>query len=169
MNVEKKIVFIDMDGVLVDFKGEMELFYTRDPNLKKTHLKNPDEIPDIFKEPQPVEGAVEAVKKLHQSDIFELFIATTTPWDNPEASSHKRLWIETHFGDLFRKKMFITHRKDLLRGDYLIDDRLANGASEFKGELLSFGWAYEKGEKGEWNQYRTWDDILKKLLPGMTL
>ena len=28
--------------------------------------------------------------------------------------------------------MFVTHRKDLLMGDYLIDDRLKNGAGDFK-------------------------------------
>ena len=57
--------------------------------------------------------------------------------------------------------MLITHRKDLLIGDYLIDDREANGAINFKGELLPFGWAYEKKE---WNEYKTWNDILNKLL-----
>ena len=56
--------------------------------------------------------------------------------------------------------MIITHRKDLLLGDYLIDDREANGAKHFKGELISFGWAYEKDE---WNEYPTWEDVLKKL------
>jgi len=50
-----------------------------------------------------------------------------------------RQWIERHFGDLFKNKMIITHRKDLLHGDYLIDDREANGAKDFKGELISFG------------------------------
>ena len=40
--------------------------------------------------------------------------------------------------------MIITHRKDLLIGDYLIDDRLANGAKDFKGKLLRFGYDYEK-------------------------
>ena len=40
--------------------------------------------------------------------------------------------------------MFITHRKDLLIGDYLIDDRLANGAKDFKGKLLRLGYDYEK-------------------------
>jgi 5'-nucleotidase len=57
--------------------------------------------------------------------------------------------------------MIITHRKDLLLGDYLIDDREANGAKDFKGELISFGWAYEKNQ---WNEYPTWDDVLKQLL-----
>jgi hypothetical protein len=46
-------------------------------------------------------------------------------------------------------------------GDYLIDDRIKNGAGEFKGELLRFGWAYETET---WNEYPTWESILKKLL-----
>ena len=57
--------------------------------------------------------------------------------------------------------MFVTHRKDLLIGDYLIDDRTANGAGEFKGELLHFGWNYEKKVL---NKYPDWDSILKILL-----
>ena len=57
--------------------------------------------------------------------------------------------------------MFITHRKDMLIGDYLIDDRLANGAGNFKGELLRFGWDYEKKK---WNEYRDWDSVIKCLL-----
>ena len=60
-----------------------------------------------------------------------------------------------------KKKIVITHHKDKLIGDYLIDDRLKNGAEDFKGELLSFGWAYERKE---WNEYPTWDHILHKLL-----
>ena len=57
--------------------------------------------------------------------------------------------------------MFITHRKDLLVGDYLIDDRLANGAGNFKGELFRFRWDYEKKI---WNEYRDWDSVIKYLL-----
>jgi len=75
--------------------------------------------------------------------------------------THKRLWIEKYFGQLFKKKMIITHRKDLLIGDYLIDDRLANGAKDFKGKLLRFGYDYEKKT---WNEYRDWDSIIKYLL-----
>ena len=122
---------------------------------------NPDEIPGIFKDPTAIEGSIDAVNKLAASGKYELFIATTTPWGNPEAAMHKRLWVQDHFDDMFKKKMFLTHRKDLLLGDFLIDDREANGANNFNGVLLPFGWAYEKKE---WNEYRTWDDILKRLL-----
>jgi 5'-nucleotidase len=57
--------------------------------------------------------------------------------------------------------MFITHRKDLLMGDYLIDDRTKNGAGEFKGELLQFGWNWETETE---NEYGTWETILDYLL-----
>jgi 5'(3')-deoxyribonucleotidase len=79
------------------------------------------------------------------SNKYDLFIATTASWDNPESWRDKRLWIEQNFGDLFKKKMFITHRKDLLVGHFLIDDRLAYGSEKFKGNLTSFGWNYERG------------------------
>ena len=154
-----------MDGVLVDFLDAIETNNKINPKFKKTFKKNPDLIPGIFKNPKPIEGAIEAVGKLAESDEYDLFIATSATWGNPEAATHKRLWIEKHFGDLFKKKMFITHRKDLLIGDYLIDDREANGAANFNGELLPFGWAYEKNNgKGEWNEYKTWNDLLNKLL-----
>jgi 5'(3')-deoxyribonucleotidase len=160
----KKILYIDMDGVLVDFASEMNHFYESYTGYKNLYKKNPDEIPNIFKSPLPIPGAIDAVKMIAESNQFEILIATTSPWNNHDALIHKRLWIEKYFGDLFKKKMVITHRKDLLYGDYLIDDREANGAIDFKGELLSFGWAYEKNDgKGEWNEYKTWNDILKKL------
>jgi 5'(3')-deoxyribonucleotidase len=57
--------------------------------------------------------------------------------------------------------MFITHRKDLLIGDYLIDDRLANGAESFKGELIHFGKDYKTFEP---NPFPTWESVLKYLL-----
>jgi len=40
---------------------------------------------------------------------------------------------------LFVKKMAITHLKNMLIGDYLIDDRTKNGAGEFNGTHIHFG------------------------------
>jgi 5'-nucleotidase len=156
----KKIIYIDMDGVLVDFKGAIEKAFKDNPEYLKTHKTKPDQIPNIFKDPKPFEGAKEAIKQLADSGLYEMFIATTATWDNHDAATHKKLWLEKHFGKTFRKRMFITHRKDLLKGDYLIDDRKENGAKDFDGQLLPFGWNYLR-EK--WNKYPRWDDILEKL------
>ncbi len=159
--MEKKIIWIDMDGVLVDFARHVEESTSNNEFLKIAYKGRYDHIPGIFRNPPPIEGAIQAVNKLAESNRYELYIATAAPWGNPMAAMDKRFWIEEYFGDLFRKKMVVSHLKNMLIGDYLIDDRVANGAGEFKGELLRFGWSYETKE---FNEYPTWDSILKKLL-----
>lgn len=150
-----------MDGVLVDLQKEIDIWFINHPNLILKYRDCPDEIPGIFRTPLPIEGAVEAIKELALSGKYELIIATAAPWGNPDSSTDKRYWIEKYFGTYFKKQMIVTHRKDLLMGDYLIDDRLANGASEFHGKLLPFGYNYETKK---WNEYKTWKEILKLLL-----
>ncbi len=55
-------------------------------------------------------------------------------------------------GNKARKKLILTHRKDLNIGDFLVDDRTKNGAGEFMGEFIQFGtdkfpdWAACKGK-----------------------
>ena len=97
-----------------------------------------------------------------ESGKYELYIATSAPWGNPESLTDKRYWIENHFGELFHKRIVTTHQKNMLMGDYLIDDRKKNGAGEFKGELLQYGLDWE-GD-GTPNEYPTWESILQKLL-----
>jgi len=159
--MKKKIVYIDMDGVLVNFGAAIQDWFDKHPHLEERWKDMPDHIQGLFRNPPPMEGAIEAVKKLHESGKYELFIATSAPWGNPGSAMDKRLWIEDHFGDLFHKRMFITHRKDLLLGDYLIDDRTKNGAGEFSGELLQFGTNWENNQT---NPYPTWQSILDYLL-----
>lgn len=156
----KKVIFIDMDGVLVDFAKEFEKIKS-ESKIPQNLINIPDKIPNIYKNPPVFKDAKYAVDKLISSNIYDLFIATTAPWNNPMSFTHKRLWIEKNFGDIFKKKMFITNRKDLLIGDFLIDDRLANGAKNFQGELLRFGYDYERKI---WNKYKDWHSILEKLL-----
>ena len=152
--MNKKIIYIDMDGVLVDFEKSVETHFEQYPYQKSIYKNHADLIHNVFLNALPIEGAIEAVHKLEESGKYELFIATAAPWGNTESASHKRIWIEKYFGKLFKRKMFITHRKDLLMGDYLIDDRTKNGAGEFRGELIQFGT----------EQFPNWDSVLTKLL-----
>ncbi len=143
-----------MDGVLVDLEANIQEFFKFNPTQKTKYKNRPDLIPNLFLDPPPIKGAIEAVNKLNESNKFELFIATAAPWGNVESGAHKRMWIETYFGELFKKKMFITHRKDMLMGNYLIDDRITNGAGEFVGEHLHFG-----AEK-----FPNWNSVVEYLL-----
>ena len=123
-----------MDGVLADFESGLKRI---DEATLKEYEDHYDQIPGLFSLMSPIEGAVNAVKVL--SKHYDVFILSTAPWKNPSAWSDKRTWITKYFHGIFYKKIILTHRKDLINDDYLIDDRPNNGASEFCGEWIKFG------------------------------
>ena len=86
---------------------------------------------------QPMKEAVESFNKL--SKIYDTYILSTAPWNNPIAWSDKLEWVKKHLGDAAYKRLILSHHKNLNKGDYLIDDRTKNGAGEFDGELVLFG------------------------------
>ena len=147
--MNKKRIYFDMDGVLVDFESGVAKI---DEATKEQYKGKLDEIPGIFALMDPIPGAAEVVRLLARS--YDVFILTTSPWNNPTAASDKVQWVKKYMDDVFHKRLIITHRKDLLEGDYLIDDRGKNGASEFKGEWIQFGS----------EQFPDWDAVLKYLL-----
>lgn len=157
----KKRLYIDMDGVIVNLFDEMQKWFKEHEHISHRFKEYPDHIHGIFRYPEPVNGAISAINKLNESGKYEMFILTAAPWGNPDAASDKRYWVEKYFGNLFHKKMIITHRKDLLIGDYLIDDSKHNGAGDFTGELLDFGIDYKTGIP---NKFKNWNEILEYLL-----
>ena len=136
----KKIIYVDMDGVISDFdKAAKEGGWTYRPD-KHVDFRNLDLI----------EGAVSSMIKLNQD--FDIFIATTPPWDRPEVWGQKREWIAEHFPWL-KKKMILTHRKDLLIGDILIDDTRWRGQPDFKGHWY---WFNQHWENRNWKACLDW-------------
>jgi len=69
------------------------------------------------------------------------------------------LWVQKHLGiksdTAAYKRLILSHHKNLNRGDFLVDDRSANGAGEFEGEWLQFG---------PDAKFPTWDAITDYLL-----
>ena len=134
----KKIVYVDMDNVIVDFQSGIDRL---DPKLITEYGDDLDDVPGIFSLMEPMKGAIEGIKKL--SAHFDLYVLSTAPWKNPSAWSDKVKWIQKYFGkgedSPLYKRLIISHHKNLNNGDYLIDNRDKNGASEFNGELILFG------------------------------
>jgi 5'-nucleotidase len=134
----KKIIYIDMDNVLVDFKTGIDKL---SESIKLKYENNLDDVPGIFSLMEPMPDAIESVVKLAR--VFDIYVLSTAPWKNPSAWSDKVKWIQKYFGadkdSVFYKRLIISHHKNLNSGNYLIDDRDKNGAKEFKGELIRFG------------------------------
>jgi hypothetical protein len=49
------------------------------------------------------------------------------------------LWVRRYLDDVAHKRLILTQHKDLLRRDFLIDDRDAQGASSFGRASSSSG------------------------------
>jgi 5'-nucleotidase len=129
-----KILYIDMDNVLVDFPTGIARL---SPNVQTQYEGHFDDVPGIFSLMDPVENAIESYARL--SAVFDTYILSTAPWDNPTAWSDKLLWVKKHLGNHAYKRLMLSHHKNLHLGDYLVDDRTKNGADKFPGEHIHFG------------------------------
>jgi 5'-nucleotidase len=131
--IVKQVVYVDMDGVLVDFRSA---FPQLPDETLRDYAGHEDDIPGIFALMEPMEGALDAYREL--AGLFDAYILSAAPWKNPTAWSDKLEWVRRHLGDVAYKRLILTHHKDLNRGDYLIDDREKRGADSFGDRLVLF-------------------------------
>ena len=129
-----KRVYFDMDNVLVDFASGIARL---DEATRQEYEGHMDDTPGIFALMDPMPGAVDAVHRL--AGKYGVYILSTAPWKNPSAWADKVEWVTKYFDDVFHKRLILSHRKDLLKGDYLIDDRPNHYADRFEGEWIQFG------------------------------
>lgn len=142
-----KRLFIDIDGTLADFIGSYRKYYNEETN------KFPQSNWGFFANLEPIEGAIETTKELMK--VYDVWILTRASYMNPLCYTEKRIWIEKYFGLDFCKKLIICGDKSLVKGDYLIDNCLQDGQTDFEGKLLHFGIG---------NRFKNWDEIKKHLI-----
>ena len=159
MKKNKKIrVYVDLDKTITDFMSGVEASSPEDRanyGIDENGKDHTDEIPGLFSRMKEIDGAVEGFKFL--AEHFDTYILSTAPWNNPSAWSDKLLWVKEHLGEAVHKRLILSHHKDLLRGDYIIDDNTSNGVAEFQGTHIHFG----QGEFKDWNAVINY---FKKLL-----
>ena len=147
--MKKKILYIDMDGVIADFDIALEVYdseinnFNHQNDLIQAEIRSRkvdvicEKNDDFFYRIPIINGAIETINKLFE--IFDVYFLSTPMWNVPQSYIGKRIWIEEHFGELASKRLILTHRKDLNIGEFLIDDRLCNGVENFKGTHIHFG------------------------------
>ena len=145
----KKILYIDMDGVVADFDA-----YIRSQNTTNLpHSEFADnhvcEFPQMFEAFKDSQKALELL-----NEYFDIYFLSTPMWDIPESYTSKRIWLQEHFPEICTKKLILTHRKDLVIGDFLVDDRIKNGVDKFTGKHIHFGT----------EKFPDWKAVVKYLL-----
>ena len=129
----KKIVQVDMDGVLCDYEKTHRESLEKYPNIPY-----PQSMPGFYLNLEPMPRAIEAMRLL--SKIYDVRILTAPSNKNPLSYTEKRLWVENHLGYEFVEGITMSSYKDSVSGDYLIDDKSdSHGQDKFKGELIHFG------------------------------
>lgn len=146
--MNKQILYFDLDNVLVDFKSGINRL---DNDTYQKYSGRLDEVPGIFSLMDPMPGAVEAFKQL--SEIYDAYILSTAPWENPSAWSDKLIWVKKFLGAPAYKRLILSHHKNLNKGDFLIDDRTKNGSNMFEGKLIQFGTS----------EFPDWESVVRYL------
>jgi 5'-nucleotidase len=141
-------IFIDMDGVICDYKGTYAIMRKLVPALRF-----PQSGTEFWTSLKPIDGAIEAVNKLRE--VHDVFILSAPSVRNPASYSGKRMWIQDYFGKDFVDRLILCNYKGLVKGDILIDDNLTGkGQEDFEGRQIHFGHS----------PYLTWNEVLEEIL-----
>lgn len=129
----KKIVYIDMDGVLVDFQNGYLKLSPQDQELYRGRY---EEYPGYFSLLDPMPLAIDSFRRLFSK--YDVYILSSPSVINPSSFTDKFLWVKRWLPEA-QNKLILTKYKNLNKGFLLIDDRLVNGADEFDGLFIHFG------------------------------
>ena len=148
-----------MDGVVADFTSGIISVAPELTMLPENYELEEQAVNDIvaadnyfFQNLPPIKDSIESVLKL--MDHYMVIFCSTPMETVPHSFTGKKEWLNKHFGEKAYKNLKLTHHKNLVIGDYLIDDRIKNGVDKFTGEHIHFGT----------EKFPNWDSVLKYLL-----
>lgn len=157
----KKVLYLDLDGVCIDFHqavrnidphADFSYGGANEEEKKRGFKKFAVDNPQLFETAPLMEGAKEAFEKL--TEYFDVYFLSTPVWDAPSSYTAKAISIKENFGELAFQRLILSHHKHLCHGAILVDDTYNNGADKFTGNHILFGS----------EAYPNWEVTLKKLI-----
>ena len=191
--MKKKIVLIDMDGVLCQYDEKMlQIAHTRyglplytSEDIDSFHTegifpeeyhKRVDAIGDeegFFESLEPFPGAIKAFHEIAALPDVRVFICTSPKsyYKNQFSAIEKLAWVSKFLGPKWTDKVIITRDKTLVSGDILIDDKpTVNGAMKPVWTHVHYDRPYNRETKNlrivSWNR---WEEVLLPLLRSQQL
>ena len=146
-------IIIDMDEVIADPMGEMIEWYRKEykqevdwdkmlvgswvkgfPDQHQSLVMDRIQSPGFFRHLPVMEDSVDIIRELNRR--YEVFIVSAA-MEFPNSLKDKLEWLLEHFPFLTWKQVALTGSKDLVHGDYMIDDHVKN-LKGFKGKPYLF-------------------------------
>lgn len=152
--MKKKLIYVDMDDTIADFKGT-EVFKD---GFDVSFMFEPG----FFRNLKPIAGAQVAIRQLIRLG-YDVQILSQPVAESSHSYSEKIEWIGMYFPELI-SKINLTQDKGLFRGDYLIDDNKEKWKDRFEfngGKFIFFD--YEKNHRDMWESIVTYLELQKEL------
>ena len=143
----KKRLYIDMDGVLCDFKKSYNQELEKNP-----HQPYPQSQYGFFLNLEPIPCAIESLNLLKEH--FDVWILTRPSVHNLSCYTEKAQWIRNYLGFEMQTKTIMCVDKSLLKGHFLVDDQVEHGQSDFEGKHIHF----------DSDDFPTWNSVVEYLL-----
>ena len=143
MDTQKKVILVDMDGVLADqhlgflyilerdypdifatYKGD-DTEYEFERNFPEEHhaiIKSLRNQEGFFRDLPVIPGAKEALEEM-QATEHEVYICTAPIWEYRYCIPEKFAWVEEHLGREWVMRILTARDKTIVLGDVLIDDK----------------------------------------------
>lgn len=187
--MKKLTVLCDMDSIIVALTPKWLKMYNQDHNdnvtledIKSWDMAHNVKIgtkiydylytPGFFLDVEPVDGALGAIKWIH--DNHNLVIASAPSWPGNSASD-KITWLKKHVPWFNKRDLMLGHHKYLLKGDIFIDDSPENIQAYAKhwpgANIMTISYPYNQGVKNLIHTFaedytdtqKAWDTILEDI------
>lgn len=184
MTKKIKTILVDQDAILVNMlevwiqkynqrtNSNIQLSDIKDYYLQDYDYKVLEEIlheSDFFYNLDPMPHAVKYLQKL--IDIgYDVVIVTQPPRKSDFAMRDKRKWMKRFFPEFSLANMIFCHRKDMVRGDLLFDDKPDNLIAWKKANpesiTATIEWEYNKDTECDWrfkDHETAWSNFFEKV------
>lgn len=118
--------------------------------------------PGFFADLEPIPGCVSVLQRLEPR--VELVVVTASPRN---AMADKVQWVRRHLPFVPRHNVVVTHRKDLVRGQFMFDDAPRN-LRHFQGTRILMDYPYNR-DFHDCYRVHSWEEfgaLMEQLLSG---